>query len=198
MNTISLDFKHKTKYDELKKRYRAIEEENEILEQKLCKARRHIKRLRLERSLLLERVDKVNNDHHSDSGSEILHNDFEKHKNIKPKKKKDPNAPKGPGNVFFLFCRMERDKIKVENPEENIGDVTRLLALKWKGLTKEEKKVYYDTFKKEMDEYEEAMKSYKEGLIDSPPHIQNDIPIIQHQQHPEDIFILNTENEHTL
>jgi hypothetical protein len=36
---------------------------------------------------------------------------------------------------------MERDKIKVENPEENIGDVTRLLALKWKGLTKEEKKV---------------------------------------------------------
>jgi hypothetical protein len=26
MNTISLDFKHKTKYDELKKRYRAIEE----------------------------------------------------------------------------------------------------------------------------------------------------------------------------
>jgi hypothetical protein len=49
-----------------------------------------------------------------------------------------------------------------------------------------------------MDEYEEAMKSYKEGLIDSPPHIQNDIPMIQHQQHPEDIFILNTENEHTL
>lgn len=58
-----------------------------------------------------------------------------------PKKKKDPNAPKGPGNVFFLFCRLQRDKIKVENPEENIGDVTKLLGLKWKALPKEEKQV---------------------------------------------------------
>lgn len=60
-----------------------------------------------------------------------------------PKKKKDPNAPKGPGNVFFLFCRLQRDKIKDENPEENIGDVTKLLGLKWKGLPKEEKQVIY-------------------------------------------------------
>lgn len=67
-----------------------------------------------------------------------------------PKKKKDPNAPKGPGNVFFLFCRLQRDKIKVENPEENIGDVTKLLGLKWKALPKEEKQVndfkYYQFF----------------------------------------------------
>lgn len=43
--------------------------------------------------------------------------------------------------MFFVFCRQERDKIKEENPEESIGDVTRLLGLKWKGLTKEEKMV---------------------------------------------------------
>lgn len=78
-----------------------------------------------------------------------------------PKKKKDPNAPKGPGNVFFLYCRFQRDKIKDENPEENIGDVTKILGLKWKALPKEEKQFYYDTFKREMDEYEEAMKIYK-------------------------------------
>lgn len=58
------------------------------------------------------------------------------------RKKKDPNAPKGPGNVFFLFCRLERDKIKDENPTENLGEVTRLLGQKWKSLTKEEKKVF--------------------------------------------------------
>lgn len=40
---------------------------------------------------------------------------------------------------------MERDKMKVENPEESIGDITRLLALKWKALTKEEKKVPFNT-----------------------------------------------------
>lgn len=58
-----------------------------------------------------------------------------------PRKKKDPNAPKGPGNVFFLFSRMERDRIKDENPDENISDVTKLLGLKWKAMSKEEKQV---------------------------------------------------------
>jgi hypothetical protein len=57
------------------------------------------------------------------------------------RKKKDPNAPKGPGNVFFLYCRLERDKIKDEHPTENLGEVTRLLGQKWKSLTKEEKSV---------------------------------------------------------
>lgn len=57
------------------------------------------------------------------------------------RKKKDPNAPKGPGNVFFLYCRLERDKVKDEFPTENLGEVTRLLGQRWKGLTKDEKKV---------------------------------------------------------
>lgn len=186
------DIKHRIKLDELKKRFRAVEEENDLLQEKLHRAQKNIKRLRLERTVLLERIDKSyeNNNYHSggtnsdsDTGSELLsHNDLmDKHHHhakhntkqlnqpnattvIKPpKKKKDPNAPKGPGNVFFLFCRLQRDKIKVENPEENIGDVTKLLGLKWKALPKEEKQVYYDTFKKEMEEYEEAMKSYKEA-----------------------------------
>lgn len=58
-----------------------------------------------------------------------------------PRKKKDPNAPKGPGNVFFLFCRLERDKVKDAFPQESLGDVTKLLGQKWKGLTREEKQV---------------------------------------------------------
>ncbi|CAO3634808.1 unnamed protein product [Mucor hiemalis] len=76
------------------------------------------------------------------------------------RKKKDPNAPKGPGNVFFLYCRLERDKIKDEHPTENLGEVTRLLGQKWKSLTKEEKTKYYDMYKRELQEYEEAMKTY--------------------------------------
>lgn len=60
---------------------------------------------------------------------------------MQPKKKRDPNAPKGPGNVFFLYCRMERDNIKDEVPNESLGEVTRLLGQKWKALTNEEKQV---------------------------------------------------------
>jgi hypothetical protein len=55
------------------------------------------------------------------------------------RRKKDPNAPKGPGNVFFLYCRLERDKIKDQYPNENLGDVTKLLGQKWKSLSKDEK-----------------------------------------------------------
>lgn len=46
--------------------------------------------------------------------------------------------------MFFLFCRLERDKIKDEFPQENLGDVTKLLGQKWKALTKEGKQVKHD------------------------------------------------------
>jgi non-histone protein 10 len=62
---------------------------------------------------------------------------IEKLINKPQRKKKDPNAPKGPGNVFFLYCRLERD----EHPTENLGEVTRLLGQKWKSLSKEDKTV---------------------------------------------------------
>ncbi|KAI8992025.1 hypothetical protein BDF20DRAFT_847828 [Mycotypha africana] len=200
------DAKTKLKLDDLKKRYREVETENDLLQEKLHKARKNIKRLRLERSLLLERLEKgytlssnnedsdTNSDEFLESGSHHHHkvhhysllNNKPNANNIKPnsasssvlyssnnskpttttvikppKKKKDPNAPKGPGNVFFLYCRFERDKIKDENPDESVGDVTKILAHKWRALPKEEKKFYYDIFNKEMREYEEAMKTYK-------------------------------------
>ncbi|OAD80194.1 hypothetical protein PHYBLDRAFT_95326, partial [Phycomyces blakesleeanus NRRL 1555(-)] len=59
-----------------------------------------------------------------------------------PRKKKDPFAPKGPGNVFFLFCRLERDNIKDEMPNESLGDVTRALGQRWKALPNSEKQVF--------------------------------------------------------
>ena len=57
------------------------------------------------------------------------------------RKKRDPNAPKGPGNVFFLYCRLERDNIKDQLSSDNLGEATRLLGQKWKALSKDEKKV---------------------------------------------------------
>ncbi|KAL0079440.1 high mobility group box domain-containing protein [Phycomyces blakesleeanus] len=79
----------------------------------------------------------------------------------KAKKKKDPNAPKGPGNPFFLYCRMERDRIKEESDHDmNLGEMTRILGQEWKSLEPKEKQKYLDLFKKEHDEYEEALRSY--------------------------------------
>ncbi|KAL0074982.1 hypothetical protein J3Q64DRAFT_1776186 [Phycomyces blakesleeanus] len=175
--------KYRNRYKELKKRIRDIEEDNDMLTMKLYKARKSIRHLKLERTFLLDRVEKIQDpaldSGHSDAGSDgYLHDESEvqkyrqngKHADSRgriekilskpPRRKKDPNAPKGPGNVFFLYCRLERDKIKDEFPQENLGEVTKILGQKWKGLTKEEKQKYYDMYKKELEEYEEAMKTY--------------------------------------
>ncbi|KAI9279493.1 hypothetical protein BC943DRAFT_166856 [Umbelopsis sp. AD052] len=179
----------KRKYKELKKRIRDIEDDNDVLNIRLTKAKKHINRLRLERSVLLERLerstdyidDSDSNSDISDSGTHPLLAEIKSRHDTKPsalsgsqehggrqkgsepkpaRKKKDPNAPKGPGNVFFLYSRMERDKIKDEYPGENQGDLTRILGHKWKNLAKDDKQKYYDIYKKEQEEYEEAMKSY--------------------------------------
>ncbi|CEP14915.1 hypothetical protein [Parasitella parasitica] len=181
------DSEYRQKYKDLRKRIREIEEENDVLNIRLFKAQKSIRHLKLERTFLLDRMDKSNynpldyNSDNSDVGSDIyshdesdlnLHKIHGTHKhdgrsriersaiNKPQRKKKDPNAPKGPGNVFFLYCRLERDKVKDEFPTENLGEVTRLLGQRWKGLTKDEKKKYYDMYKRELDEYEEAMKIY--------------------------------------
>ncbi|KAG2209202.1 hypothetical protein INT47_005494 [Mucor saturninus] len=174
MNTT--EDKSEKKYLDYKKRIREIEEENDSISSQLAKARHHIKRLRVERIVLLEEIDdlrqgrssrvKKSGGAESDSEMSISESIISDVKGVRknaaatPRKKRDPNAPKGPGNVFFLYCRMERDNIKDEVPNESLGEVTRLLGQKWKALPKEEKQKYYDIYKKEQEEYESAMKSY--------------------------------------
>ncbi|KAK4517514.1 uncharacterized protein ATC70_000853 [Mucor velutinosus] len=182
------------KYQDYKKRIREIEEENDTITAQLAKARHHIKRLRIERIVLLEEIEDLRQvrptprsskksngmpasaaayasigNLGADSDSEMSISESvisaetkgtRKNASATPRKKRDPNAPKGPGNVFFLYCRMERDNIKDEVPNESLGEVTRLLGQKWKALTKDQKQKYYDIYKKEQDEYEVAMKSY--------------------------------------
>ncbi|KAI8329222.1 high mobility group box domain-containing protein [Chlamydoabsidia padenii] len=167
-----MDDDHKEKYTKLKKRIRDIERENDFLHVRIHKARKSVRRLRLERTFLLDRIEKFSHHESIDESEEEEQSDHEhvmipavNHKTTKLKKKKDPNAPKGPGNVFFLFCRLQRDKIKDEHPEErSLGEVTKLLSAKWKNLDKDEKKVYQDMYQKELEEYEVAMKSYNSNL----------------------------------
>ncbi|ORE14346.1 HMG-box, partial [Rhizopus microsporus] len=148
------------RYQEYKRRIREIEDENEQMTLQLTKARHHIKRLRIERVILLEEIEELRQARRLKKTPFINNNNESHTSSATPRKKRDPNAPKGPGNVFFLYCRMERDNIKDEVPNESLGEVTRLLGQKWKALTKEEKQKYYDLYKKEQEEYESAMKSY--------------------------------------
>ncbi|CAO3576297.1 unnamed protein product [Absidia cylindrospora] len=169
---MNMDDDHKEKYTKLKKRIRDIERENDFLHIRIHKARKNVRQLRLERTFLLDCIERINHNYSVDESEDEGLSDQEhtvipvSHKATvpaaaKPKKKKDPNAPKGPGNVFFLFCQLQRDKIKDEHPDErSLGEVTKLLSAKWKSLGSDEKKVYQDMYQKELEEYEAAMKSY--------------------------------------
>ncbi|KAI9319648.1 hypothetical protein BX666DRAFT_1914736 [Dichotomocladium elegans] len=181
------------KYSLLKKRVREIEEDNDAIHHKLTRAMRQIKRLRVERIVLLEELDQSrrregksktmatsdSDGDMSDSGMNAgLKGSSRKDKRSingtisagrsrtnhgkqpQERKKRDPNAPKGPGNVFFLYCRMERDNIKDQLTSDNLGEATRLLGQQWKALSKEEKQVYYDLYNKELKEFEQAMELY--------------------------------------
>jgi hypothetical protein len=89
--------------------------------------------------------------------------------------------------VFFLYSRLERDKIKDEYPGENQGDLTRILGQKWKNLSKDEKQKYYDIYKKEQEEYEEAMKSYTaSGSVAGTPGLETASQTEDHMSMGED------------
>merc|ERR1712152_117713 len=49
----------------------------------------------------------------------------------KPKKKKDPNAPKQPLSAYFIFSTEERLKVKEENPHYSICEVAKELGRRW-------------------------------------------------------------------
>ncbi|CDH60131.1 hypothetical protein RO3G_16621 [Lichtheimia corymbifera JMRC:FSU:9682] len=192
VTTTTSDDTLRQKYNLLKKRVREIEEDNDAIHLKLTKAMRQIKRLRVERIVLLEELDQSRrrdgkrvNAASSDSEGEVSDSGLAislktsnasnttgrkrggpgksraaNSKQPQERKKRDPNAPKGPGNVFFLYCRMERDNIKDQLTSDNLGEATRLLGQKWKALSKEEKQVYYDMYNKEQKEFEQAMELY--------------------------------------
>ncbi|KAI9488860.1 hypothetical protein BDB00DRAFT_26385 [Zychaea mexicana] len=185
------------KYGLLKKRVREIEEDNDAIHIKLTKAMRQIKRLRVERIVLLEELDssrqyrrerkavaggasdsegsvsdtattttkdqgmlkapatkrarggksKLSSKHHHNK-HDVNGDAVAASSTPGPaRKKRDPNAPKGPGNVFFLYCRLERDNIKDQLSSDNLGEATRLLGQKWKALSKDEKKVCVEPYK---------------------------------------------------
>lgn len=67
------------------------------------------------------------------------------------KTEKDPNAPKRPSNPFFQFCQEQRpilmeelnSNLKPGEVEPSKQELTRQLALRWKTLSVNDKRVRY-------------------------------------------------------
>ncbi|XP_008307250.1 high mobility group protein B1-like [Cynoglossus semilaevis] len=88
-------------------------------------------------------------------------------KGQKMKRFKDPNAPKRPPSLFFLFCADFRPKVKDENPRLSIGDTAKKLGEMWNSTSAEEKQPYERKAAKLKEKYDKDIVAYRtKGTVD--------------------------------
>ncbi|KAI9291388.1 HMG-box [Neoconidiobolus thromboides FSU 785] len=153
------DAKYKRKYKSLKVQVRDAETEAEDLAKKMAKYDRRLKELKFEKSILLEKLTEMREGSPVDS-------DISSDEEVvveKRRPEKDPNAPKRPANAFFMFCQLERAKMREENQDATLSDLTKLLGARWKELDNSEKEKYYRMYDQDKIRYEKEMSSYAPG-----------------------------------
>jgi len=85
----------------------------------------------------------------------------------KPKKDKDPNAPKRGSSGYIFFGKKRRPELKEENPGISFGDLTKLIAEEWNALSDKKKKPFLDMAAKDKLRYEKEKKAYESGSADA-------------------------------
>jgi hypothetical protein len=92
-----------------------------------------------------------------------------KKKRKAPKKKKDPNAPKQPPTAYLIFCSENRAKVKAENKDLSMIEVTKKLSEQWRALDDDGKQKYNQMAAQQKAEYEKKMQIYKKSQGVSEP-----------------------------
>lgn len=81
----------------------------------------------------------------------------------KGRRRKDPGQPKRNMCAFLHFCGEKRPKLKVENPNYNIGQLSKQLSVAWKVMTAEQKQPYQDMAIRDKLRYEQQKQAYEAG-----------------------------------
>jgi len=58
-----------------------------------------------------------------------------------------------PPNAFIIFNRRIRPCVRKENPDLSVAEISKIISKRWKSLSEEEKKMYYDESKRLRNEY---------------------------------------------
>ena len=69
---------------------------------------------------------------------------------------------KQPPNAFIIFNRIVRPSVRKENPDLSVAEISKIISKKWKTLSDDEKKLYYDESKRLRNEYN-FIKKLKKG-----------------------------------
>lgn len=169
----------------MKKRIREIEEYNETMALSISRTKRAIQRIRLERAVLLEKLEERTSLKVEDSdgtpspptsplGADIIKrkelspgaDELQEPTTSKPKRNvqpRDPNLPKRPQNAYIIFCEMEKERVKADLEKQQPGgtfDLTRAMADAWKDLSDEQRRVFYGKYEDDRQRYLREMAEY--------------------------------------
>ena len=79
------------------------------------------------------------------------------------RRKKDPMAPKAPLNAYLLYFNEERSDMRQKNPGMSFGELTKIIATKWKDLSTDEKQRYINEAETDKERYSKEMADYKKS-----------------------------------
>lgn len=154
--------------NDLKRKVDELKENNEVLALGIQRTRLSVKRLKLEYSVLLERLEsRVDLDPElryenplptlESFKKELLTKPLKKTKSKRQKAKdRDPNMPKRPTNAYLLFCEMNKEKVRQQGSQ----DVSKDLTEAWKNLNEQDRKPYYKLYTEDRERYQKEMERY--------------------------------------
>jgi hypothetical protein len=67
---------------------------------------------------------------------------------------------KRPLNAYNIFCKIHFEEVKEKNPNMSINELSKLMGEKWKQMSDQEKKVYYDKVENGQPRYKKPLNSY--------------------------------------
>jgi len=79
------------------------------------------------------------------------------------RRKKDPSAPKAPLNGYLVYFNEERADMRQKNPTMSFGELTKIIAIKWKDLPTEDKQKYINEAELDKERYVKEMADYKKS-----------------------------------
>jgi hypothetical protein len=78
----------------------------------------------------------------------------------KAKKVKDPNAPKKALSTWIFFTNDTRPKLKEENPDKSMTELTTMMSLMWKDISEEDKAPFNKMAEEDKERYKKDMEGY--------------------------------------
>jgi hypothetical protein len=86
---------------------------------------------------------------------------------------------------WLQFCKDQRVIIKKNHPEMSFGDISKMIGLKWKDLTKEQKKTYKSYEDKPEPVVEESVNLLNETMV-----VDEETMVVEEETHNDETMVV--------